>query len=59
MLNQEQHRRLIGNDVAVILFQETDRLSNVHIDPSLIDLGQVTQMFGVVQPRTEKRRNIL
>lgn len=45
MLNAEQHRRLIGNDVCVIIFQES-----TCVDPLKFDIGQVPQVFGVVQP---------
>eukprot|EP01114_Cavostelium_apophysatum_P019642 TRINITY_DN6390_c0_g1_i1.p1 TRINITY_DN6390_c0_g1~~TRINITY_DN6390_c0_g1_i1.p1 ORF type:complete len:675 (-),score=165.25 TRINITY_DN6390_c0_g1_i1:156-2180(-) len=47
MMDPEMHRRLIGNDLAVIFFHE----SNVPFNPSKIDqLGTVPQIFAVVQP---------
>eukprot|EP00019_Armaparvus_languidus_P012195 CAMPEP_0168587994 /NCGR_PEP_ID=MMETSP0420-20121227/5192_1 /TAXON_ID=498008 /ORGANISM="Pessonella sp." /LENGTH=1047 /DNA_ID=CAMNT_0008623345 /DNA_START=22 /DNA_END=3161 /DNA_ORIENTATION=- len=47
LLSREQHRRLIGNDVGVVLF----RPSNAGpLDVDSLDLGTVPQVFGVVQP---------
>jgi hypothetical protein len=45
LMDSEQHRRLIGNDIAIIIFQES-----TSVDPLKIDLGQVPQIFGIVQP---------
>lgn len=45
MLDPEQHRRLIGNDVCVIIFQES-----TSVDPLKLDLGQVPQAYFIVQP---------
>jgi len=49
LMDSEQHRRLIGNDVAVIFFKD----SNVYqtaFDISKIDLGTVPQVHCVVEP---------
>lgn len=47
-MGPEGHRRLIGNDVAIIFFLEEGR---VPFDPSFVtDLGAVPQLFLVVQP---------
>jgi hypothetical protein len=44
-MSTEQHRRLIGNDVAVIFFQE-ETAFEANIDA----VGSVPQIFAVVQP---------
>ena len=44
-MGSEQHRRLIGNDVVVIIFKESGSL-----DISDIGLGTVPQVYLVVQP---------
>lgn len=47
LMNPEQHRRLIGNDIVVIIFQ----VSNEPLDISYLDeLGIVPQVFGIVRP---------
>ena len=46
MMGAEQHRRLIGNDVTTIIYQEGTPLNVTNID----FLGTVPQIFGVVQP---------
>lgn len=54
LLNAEGHRRLIGNDIAVIFFMEEN---SGKFDPSFMDqLGQVPQVFAVVQPQGDKFR---
>eukprot|EP01114_Cavostelium_apophysatum_P015326 TRINITY_DN4148_c0_g1_i1.p1 TRINITY_DN4148_c0_g1~~TRINITY_DN4148_c0_g1_i1.p1 ORF type:complete len:548 (+),score=139.82 TRINITY_DN4148_c0_g1_i1:161-1804(+) len=52
MTNSEQHRRLIGNDIGAIIFQEETPLDPTHLNL----LGTVPQVFAVVQPQkvTEK-----
>jgi hypothetical protein len=47
MLTAEQHRRLIGNDIAVIFFREQGALN---LDD--VDIGTVPQVHAVVQPYT-------
>eukprot|EP01130_Rhizamoeba_saxonica_P019146 TRINITY_DN9818_c0_g1_i1.p1 TRINITY_DN9818_c0_g1~~TRINITY_DN9818_c0_g1_i1.p1 ORF type:complete len:660 (+),score=135.78 TRINITY_DN9818_c0_g1_i1:23-2002(+) len=48
MLTVEQHRRLLGNDIAFIIFNEEDTLCE--FDPSPLDeLGTVPQLFSIVQ----------
>ena len=46
MTNAEQHRRLIGNDIAVIVFHEDSKLDPTHLN----ELGTVPQVFAVVHP---------
>eukprot|EP01126_Amoeba_proteus_P056814 TRINITY_DN7194_c0_g1_i4.p1 TRINITY_DN7194_c0_g1~~TRINITY_DN7194_c0_g1_i4.p1 ORF type:complete len:258 (-),score=52.97 TRINITY_DN7194_c0_g1_i4:1020-1793(-) len=47
LMNSEQHRRLIGNDIVFIIFHD----SCVPLDPTPLDsLGTVPQVFCVVQP---------
>eukprot|EP01126_Amoeba_proteus_P055141 TRINITY_DN6827_c0_g4_i2.p1 TRINITY_DN6827_c0_g4~~TRINITY_DN6827_c0_g4_i2.p1 ORF type:complete len:398 (-),score=81.96 TRINITY_DN6827_c0_g4_i2:160-1353(-) len=47
MMNSEQHRRLIGNDVVFIIFHDCF----FPLDPKPLDsLGTVPQVFCVVQP---------
>jgi len=46
LMDEEQHRRLIGNDVATIFFKEIGRLSMKDVD----SLGTVPQVFAAVQP---------
>jgi len=54
-MGAEGHRRLIGNDVGVIFF--FDPAEGLTFNPSQIsELGQVPQVFGVVQPVGEKYR---
>eukprot|EP01125_Pyxidicula_operculata_P016690 TRINITY_DN5774_c0_g1_i1.p1 TRINITY_DN5774_c0_g1~~TRINITY_DN5774_c0_g1_i1.p1 ORF type:complete len:1448 (+),score=388.07 TRINITY_DN5774_c0_g1_i1:96-4439(+) len=49
MLNAEGHRRLIGNDIAIIFFLEEG--ASTQFDPSQVaQLGTVPQVFAVVQP---------
>jgi len=49
IMNKEGHRRLIGNDIAVIFFLEEG--DNTLFDPSQISLlGTVPQIFAVIQP---------
>lgn len=48
-MNPEQQRRLIGNDIAIILFVEEGQF-----DPrGLSSFGSVSQVFACVQPKTE------
>lgn len=48
MLNAEGHRRLIGNDVAILFFLDENA---TQFDPTKVsDLGAVPQNFLVVQP---------
>lgn len=45
-MNAEQHRRLIGNDVVVLVFHDGDGA----FDPAPLNaLGTVPQIFGVVR----------
>jgi regulator of replication initiation timing len=46
LLSAEQHRRLVGNDVAVIFYQE----GSAFVPSALDQLGTVPQVFAVVQP---------
>jgi hypothetical protein len=49
MMGAEGHRRLIGNDVGVIFFLDPN--DRAQFNPSQIsELGQVPQVYGVVQP---------
>eukprot|EP01125_Pyxidicula_operculata_P020954 TRINITY_DN788_c0_g1_i1.p1 TRINITY_DN788_c0_g1~~TRINITY_DN788_c0_g1_i1.p1 ORF type:complete len:1170 (-),score=280.30 TRINITY_DN788_c0_g1_i1:213-3722(-) len=51
IMGVEGHRRLIGNDVAVIFFQDEGEF-----DPTFVDeLGTVPQIYAVVQPYGEKK----
>jgi len=46
LLDKEGHRRLIGNDIAVLFFLDEDYL----FSPYVVDeLGKVPQIFGIVQ----------
>jgi len=50
-LTTEQHRRLIGNDICLILYYDTEENTEVQFDPQVLDtLGIVPQVFTVVQP---------
>lgn len=50
MMNSEGHRRLIGNDIGAIFFQEETPFEVATIDK----LGTVPQVFFVVQPSGNK-----
>eukprot|EP01128_Nolandella_sp_AFSM9_P006221 TRINITY_DN3149_c0_g2_i1.p1 TRINITY_DN3149_c0_g2~~TRINITY_DN3149_c0_g2_i1.p1 ORF type:complete len:406 (+),score=61.24 TRINITY_DN3149_c0_g2_i1:1034-2251(+) len=55
LLNSEEHRRLVGNDVAIIFFYDNPDgvIPPPQFDPSEIaGLGTVPQVFAVVQPVT-------
>jgi len=52
MLGAEEHRRLIGNDVAVIFFHEEGEFDASHLDK----LGTVPQIFIVVSPAKDNYR---
>jgi hypothetical protein len=54
-LNSEMHRRLIGNDICVLVyFDEPDPATS--LDPIVFDgLGTVPQVFTVVQPINEQQ----
>lgn len=55
MLDAEGHRRLIGNDIAVLFFLEEGE--DVYFDPTNIgNLGTVPQVFGIIQPVKENYR---
>jgi len=46
-LDADSHRRLIGNDVCLVIFLE----EGASFDPSIVDqFGQVPQIFALVQP---------
>jgi hypothetical protein len=47
MLDEEMHRRLIGNDVGVVLWRPP---SAPPLDFATVDLGTVQQVFAIVQP---------
>jgi hypothetical protein len=47
MLDAEMHRRLIGNDVGVVLWRPPNAPP---LDFSTVDLGTVQQVFAIVQP---------
>lgn len=54
MLDSEGHRRLVGNDIAVIFFldfDDTETSDNGPFDPCQVSLlGTVPQLFIVIQP---------
>jgi hypothetical protein len=51
MLNAEEHRRLIGNDIAVIIYVE----EGASFSPQfLLELGTVQQVYVVVRPEKNK-----
>jgi len=53
-LNDEEIRRLIGNDIGMLIFLDESATS---FDPSEIDkFGEVPQAFVVVQPVKDKYR---
>jgi len=52
-LTPEQHRRLIGNDVVVIIFHDS---SNPFVPDPISNIGTVPQIFGVVSPHEDKYR---
>lgn len=52
MMNAEQHRRLIGNDIAVIYFHEGPPFVLEEHD----NLGTVPQVFVVVSPYQDRFR---
>jgi hypothetical protein len=55
-MNSEQHRRLIGNDVAFVIFHDSPQ----PYDPNPLDtLGTVPHIFAVVQPFEENYRYAL
>jgi hypothetical protein len=55
MMNAEGHRRLIGNDIAILIFLEEDE--DFTFDPTGVgNLGTVPQVFAVVQPYKAKWR---
>jgi hypothetical protein len=47
MLDEEMHRRLIGNDVGVVLWRPPNAPP---LDFATVDLGTVQQVFAIVQP---------
>jgi hypothetical protein len=49
-MNAEQHRRLVGNDIAVIIYYDEDDTSKGVQLFSSGDLGIVPHVFSVVQP---------
>jgi hypothetical protein len=54
MMNAEGHRRLIGNDIAAIFFQEETQFETSNIDK----LGTVPQIFTVIQPHIAKDKSL-
>jgi len=55
ILNEEETRRLIGNDIMMLIFLEEG--DDVYFDPSEIDkFGEVPQGFVVVQPVGDRYR---
>jgi len=54
LLNAEGHRRLVGNDIAVIIFREEgpEKFDVTNIDK----LGTVPQVFALIQPSGDKFR---
>ena len=53
-LNSEQHRRLIGNDIAVVIFVEDGQF-----DPKDLDtFGTVPQIYAIVQPVAKEGRTV-
>lgn len=53
-LTPEQHRRLIGNDVVVIIFHDGP---NSFVPDPISNIGTVPQIFGVVSPHEDKYRS--
>lgn len=47
MLTSEEHRRLVGNDIALLFFVEPDTHLNLE---GLSGLGTVGQVYAAVQP---------
>jgi len=57
MLIPEQHRRLIGNDIVVIIFYEQLGNQCLPFNPSVMTaLGTVPQVFAVVEPQDQAYR---
>eukprot|EP01125_Pyxidicula_operculata_P012223 TRINITY_DN4003_c0_g1_i1.p1 TRINITY_DN4003_c0_g1~~TRINITY_DN4003_c0_g1_i1.p1 ORF type:complete len:543 (+),score=153.70 TRINITY_DN4003_c0_g1_i1:56-1684(+) len=49
-MDSEQHRRLIGNDIAVIIYYDCDDIHTPFVPFGSVDMGQVPHVFSVVQP---------
>jgi len=58
LMTSEQHRRMIGNDICFILFNEN--LDGEKVEPlnvtAMDSLGTVPQVFSVVQPQGKAYR---
>lgn len=52
MLNAEEHRRLIGNDIAVIIYVEKGATFSPKF---LLELGTVQQVYVVVRPEENNK----
>jgi len=52
-MSEDQHRRLIGNDIVVLFFKEEGE----PFDPQMVnELGTIPQVFIVIQPHKDKYR---
>jgi len=52
LLDEEQHRRLIGNDIGVVLWRPPGAPP---LDLNVVDLGTVQQVYAVAQPVLQGR----
>lgn len=51
LMNSEQRRRLIGNDVLILFFHDDEQ--SFDMNQTHKDMGSFSQVFAVVQPHPE------